>query len=375
MASVLVPLCIIVAQIIASSAIQSFYGIAIAAVCMLATCGINVAYRAYGPVVSTAGTIAEFCPSEMKERTKTNLDHLDAIGDTMSATAKGHSIAAAALTTVALIATFIRAAGLQDVAIDDSVVFAGIFLGAMHVFVVSAMILLSVNKTADEILLQVREQFDKQPRLKEPDWEGPEGVPDYKSAVATGTWSAMLETFTPLCLALFCPFVVGYLLGSRCLTGVLVGVVTSGMCLAFSLTTAGGAWESAKKLVTKKDEVMVATSLGDPFKDAAGPSLNVLSKLTALLSIVLAPSFQSINPSGTVFPNANFWIGIIILAVVAFVVLVFNYCMMGRYKTNGEKLNKMKTVNGDRAPAAAPAQPPPSAATSANSQDAPVQSI
>jgi H(+)-translocating pyrophosphatase len=387
MLSTSIPLIVLVGTIIACDAIQSNYGIAIAAISMLATLGITLATDAYGPVADNAGGIAEMCHNEVKDTTRGRTDALDAMGNTTAATGKGYAIASAALTSVALIAAFVDAAGLLNVNVDDAVVLAGVFIGAMLAFVFAALTMLAVGRAAEDIIFEVRDQFAREPRLRDGDWEGPEGVPNYERCVTIATNSAIMEMVTPSALAIFSPFIVGYMLGSRCLTGMLVGNVTSGILLAVTMATAGGAWDNAKKYVEKDGlgpgkgkktsfhaATVVGDTVGDPFKDTSGPALNIFIKMSALLSIVLAPSFKAVNPSGTVFPNNTFWIGIIIWVIVTIVIIVFNYFMLKKYEKNAQMLEAARgqdVTGAATEPAAAAAAAPP-AATPAATEAAPV---
>ena len=375
MLSTSLPLLVLVATFIACAAIQGSYGIAIAAISMLATLGITLATDAYGPVADNAGGIAEMCHQDVKPTTRDRTDALDAMGNTTAATGKGYAIASAALTSVALIAAFVQAAGLYNVNIDDAVVLAGVFLGAMLAFVFAALTMLAVGRAAEDIIFEVRDQFQREPRLRDGDWESTvEGVPDYEKCVTIATQSAILEMVTPSALAIFSPFIVGYLLGSRCLAGMLVGNVTSGILLAVTMATAGGAWDNAKKYVEKGGlgpgkgkrtsyhaATVVGDTVGDPFKDTSGPALNIFIKMSALLSIVLAPSFKTVNPSGDVFPNGTFWIGIIIWVVVGIFLIIFNYFMLQKYEKNAAMLEAAKGETAGSAPAA----PEPAAAAPA----------
>jgi len=237
--------------------------------------------------------------------------------------------------------------------------------------------MLSVGRAAEDIIFEVREQFRKEPRLRDGDWEPTDPmVPNYEACVAIATKSAIAEMITPACLAIFSPFVVGFMLGSRCLAGMLVGNTTSGILLAISMATAGGAWDNAKKYVEKGSlgpgkgkktsfhaATVVGDTVGDPFKDTSGPSLNIFVKMTALLSIVLAPTFKAINPNGGVFPTSNWWIGIIILVCVCLFCIVFNYFMLQKYERNAQMLQAAKGEGAPAAPATATTTPPVAATT------------
>lgn len=367
MTSTSLPLAMLVAIIVSCDAIQSTFGVGIAAVSMMSTVGINMATDAYGPVASNAGGIAEMCATDVDPTTRERTEALDTLGSITGAAGKGNAAASAALTSVALIFAFMKAAGVSSVSLDDPVVFAGVFLGAMLVFVFAAFIMLAVGRAAEDIVFEVREQFRKEPRLRNPEWESPtEGVPDYERCIRIATNSALLEMVTPCSVALFTPFVVGYMMGSRCLTGVLVGIVTSGVVLSMTMATAGGSWTNAKKWVEKgrlgngkgkrtsfHTAVSLAHTIGDPLKDTSGPAVNIFVKMSALLSIVLAPSFRSVNSQGSVFPNSTFWIGIIIFVLVAIFLLIFNYFMLQRYSKNSEML---EAAQGQ--PEGTPAEPP-----------------
>jgi len=359
MSSTAFPLFVIGFVLIASGAIQAFYGIAIAAISVLSIVSIHIAVDAYAPVAATASGIAEMCQGEVKDGTRDRVKALEGLGVLVAARGRGYATIGAAFTTVPLIGAYLSAAGLYGVALDDSVIFAGLFIGVLLVFFVSALAMASVSRNAEDIVSEVREQFSKEPRLRDVNYEGAEGVPNYEKTIARTTQSALLETIIPGSLAVFVPFVVGYLLGSRCLAGVLVGSVTAGSALAFTLTTSGSTWESANgyAMIGGKGSSALSSAytLGGPFKDVAGPAVNVFMKMMTLFSIVIAPSLKHVNASGSVFPNHTFWIGIIIWVVEGSFLVIFNYFLVKRYNSSSEMMEKLQAENGGKMEASAPA--------------------
>jgi K(+)-stimulated pyrophosphate-energized sodium pump len=297
MESTVLPIIILAAGIYGSFALAGLYGVAIAAAGMMATTAMQLAIDAFGPIADNAGGIAEMShlPSEVRERT----DNLDAVGNTTAATGKGFAIASAALTALALFAAYVGLAGIDGIDIYKADVLAMLFVGAMIPFFFSSLAISAVGKAAMEMVREVRRQFREIPGIMEGT-----GKPEYEKCVEISTKASIREMVAPGALALIAPILVGFTMGPEALGGLLAGITVSGVLMGMFQNNAGGAWDNAKKSFEKgvvidgepfkkgsepHKAAVTGDTVGDPFKDTSGPSMNILIKLTSIVALVIAP--------------------------------------------------------------------------------------
>lgn len=297
MESTVLPILVLAAGIIASYHFAGIYGVSIAAAGMMATTAMQLAIDAFGPIADNAGGIAEMAqlPAEVRERT----DNLDAVGNTTAATGKGFAIASAALTSLALFAAFVGISGISQIDIYKADVLAGLFVGGMIPFIFSALCIAAVGKAAMEMVNEVRRQFREIPGIMEY-----KAKPEYEKCVAISTEASIRQMILPGAIALTVPVLVGFTMGPEVLGGLLAGVTVSGVLMGIFQSNAGGAWDNAKKSFEKgvlidgqiykkgsepHKAAVTGDTVGDPFKDTSGPSMNILIKLMSIVSLVIAP--------------------------------------------------------------------------------------
>lgn len=306
MESTVLPILVLASGIYGSYHFAGLYGVAIAAAGMMATTAMQLAIDAFGPIADNAGGIAEMSrlPEEVRHRT----DNLDAVGNTTAATGKGFAIASAALTSLALFAAFVGVAGIEHIDIYKADVLSGLFVGGMIPFIFSALCISAVGRAAMAMVEEVRRQFREIPGIMTY-----EGKPEYEKCVAISTKASIREMVAPGLIALITPIIIGFAFGPEVLGGLLAGVTVSGVLMGIFQSNAGGAWDNAKKSFEKGCEIngeifykksephkasVTGDTVGDPFKDTSGPSMNILIKLMSIVSLVIAPHLNS-HPAAT----------------------------------------------------------------------------
>lgn len=303
MESTVAPIFVLAAGIIGSYEFAGLYGVAIAAAGMMATTAMQLAIDAFGPIADNAGGIAEM--SQLPEEVRHRTDNLDAVGNTTAATGKGFAIASAALTSLALFAAFVGVSGITAIDIYKAPVLAGLFVGGMIPFIFSSLAIAAVGRAAMDMVNEVRRQFREIPGIMEY-----KAKPEYEKCVAISTKASLREMIAPGAIALLTPVIVGFTFGPEVLGGLLAGVTVSGVLMGMFQSNAGGAWDNAKKSFEKGVEIngqiyykksephkasVTGDTVGDPFKDTSGPSMNILIKLTSIVALIIAPHIAQKN--------------------------------------------------------------------------------
>ncbi|HXB12349.1 MAG TPA: sodium-translocating pyrophosphatase, partial [Bacteroidia bacterium] len=303
MESTVAPILVLASGIMTSYYFAGLYGVSIAAAGMMATTAMQLSIDAFGPIADNAGGIAEMSrlPEEVRHRT----DNLDAVGNTTAATGKGFAIASAALTALALFAAFVGIAGISSIDIYKANVLAGLFVGGMIPFIFSSLAIAAVGRAAMDMVNEVRRQFREIPGIMEY-----KARPEYEKCVAISTKASIREMIAPGAIALIVPVIVGFTFGPEVLGGLLAGVTVSGVLMGIFQSNAGGAWDNAKKSFEKGVEIngemfykksephkasVTGDTVGDPFKDTSGPSMNILIKLMSIVSLIIAPHITKIH--------------------------------------------------------------------------------
>jgi K(+)-stimulated pyrophosphate-energized sodium pump len=303
MESTCLPVLVLAGGIWGSFACAGLYGVAIAAAGMMATTAMQLAIDAFGPIADNAGGIAEMSelPKEVREKT----DVLDAVGNTTAATGKGFAIASAALTSLALFAAFVGVAGISGIDIYKAKVLASLFVGGMIPFIFSSLAIRAVGQAAMAMVEEVRRQFRTIPGIMEGT-----GKPEYDKCVAISTDASIKKMMLPGAIAIVSPLIIGFVLGPEALGGFLAGATVCGVLMGMFQNNAGGAWDNAKKSFEKGVEIngemyykksephkasVTGDTVGDPFKDTSGPSMNILIKLMSIVSLVIAPTLAQIH--------------------------------------------------------------------------------
>ena len=304
MESTAIPIIVLATGIYGSYYFAGLYGVAIASAGMMATTAMQLSIDAFGPIADNAGGIAEMSalPKEVRERT----DNLDAVGNTTAATGKGFAIASAALTSLALFAAFVGVSGITSIDIYKADVLSGLFIGAMIPFIFSSLAISAVGKAAMDMVNEVRRQFREIPGIMEY-----KNKPEYEKCVAISTKASIKQMIKPGIIAISTPIIVGFCFGPEVLGGLLAGITVSGVLMGIFQNNAGGAWDNAKKSFEKGVEIdgkmeykgseahkasITGDTVGDPFKDTSGPSMNILIKLSCIIALIIAPHIKKTNP-------------------------------------------------------------------------------